>query len=180
MEEGEIEKNIVNINKSALGKLLVALAIIVIVVYFLAGSLKPKNNNLNTAPVPGSTFLTTGDDILLDNTGKPYVILFSTTWCPHCIWIKDTFDSLAEENFSRQINLQHWELDTGDNILTPEIETKVPEDILDIYKKYNPKGSIPTFLFGGKYMRIGNGYESKGNLTAEKEDFKFIIGKLLE
>ena len=87
---------------------------------------------------------------------------------------------MAEENFSRQINLQHWELDTGDNILTPEIETKVPEDILDIYKKYNPKGSIPTFLFGGKYMRIGNGYESKGNLTAEKEDFKFIIGKLLE
>ena len=183
MEEGNVEKNIeeniINIRKSTLGIFLLALAVVIVLVYFLAGSLG-KNNNINTIPVEGSTFLNTGDQIIVDSEGKPYVILFSTTWCSHCKWIKDTFDSLSEEEFSDKINLQHWELDIGDNTLTAEIETKVPDEMLSIYKKYNPKGSIPTFIFGGKYMRIGNGYESQGDLNTELEDFKFIIGKLLE
>ena len=177
--EKKIEENIINIRKSTLGKFLVALAILILVVYFLAGNLG-KDNKINTIPVEGSTFLNSGDQIIVDSEGKPYVILFSTTWCSHCKWIKDTFDSLSKEEFSDKINLQHWELDTGDNTLTPEIETKVPDEISNIYKKYNPKGSIPTFVFGGKYMRIGNGYEAQGNLNAELSDFKLIINKLIE
>ncbi len=125
------------------------------------------------------TFYETGDDICLDDEGKPYVVLFSTTWCPHCVWIKDTFDALADEEFAGRINLQHWDIDVGDNTLTEETETEVPEDIMNLYRKYNPRGSIPTFAFGCKYSRIGNGYESQNDLNAELEEFKFMIGELL-
>jgi len=128
----------------------------------------------------GSTFLVTGDPVCKDADGKPYVILFSTTWCPHCVWIKDTFDSLANEDFADKINLQHWEVDTGDNTLTPEVETRVPAGIGAIYQKYNPQGSIPTFVFGCSYTRLGNGYERQGDLNAEMKDFKLVINKLLE
>ncbi len=125
-------------------------------------------------------FLITGDSACTDEEGKPYVILFSTTWCPHCTWIQETFDGLVNEDFADKINLQHWEVDIGDNILTSEIETEVPLEILALYQKYNPKGSIPTFVMGCSYVRIGNGYESQNNLNAELQDFKLVINKLLE
>jgi len=175
--ERNIEKNIVNIKKSTLGFYLIVFVIVAIIIYFFIIS----GNENNKTRVAGSTFYDTGDEIIKDNSGRPYVLLFSTTWCPHCQWISETFDSLANESFASQINLQHWQLDTGDNTLTPLItETEIPLSMLNILKKYNPEGSIPTFIFGGRYIRIGTGYESQNDLNAEMEDFKFIIGKLLE
>ena len=129
--------------------------------------------------VDGSTFYDSGDDICTDDDGKPYVILFSTTWCPHCTWIKDTFDGLVDEDFASQVNIQHWELDIGDNTITSNVETSVPADLNAFYQTYNPRGSIPTFVFGCKYYRVGNGYESQNDLDAELDDFKTIINKLL-
>jgi thiol-disulfide isomerase/thioredoxin len=130
--------------------------------------------------IEGSSFQDTGDEVCNDDEGKPYVILFSTTWCPHCTWIKETFDSLADEDFASQVNIQHWELDTGDNMITSEIETEVPSDLLAMYNNYNPQGSIPTYVFGCKYSRQGNGYESQDDLEAEFADFELIINKLIE
>jgi thiol-disulfide isomerase/thioredoxin len=176
----EVQKDIVDIKKSTVGRFLIALAVVVIIVYFLVGALQTQGPEpVKTTPVEGSTFLDTGDEMLRDSEGKPYVILFSTTTCPHCQWIKSTFDSLAAEDFASEINLQHWELDTGDNTLTGAItETRVPAWALNLYEKYNPGNSVPTFVFGGKYIRIGN--SGKNNLDAEKQDFEFIIKKLLE
>jgi thiol-disulfide isomerase/thioredoxin len=176
--EKKVEQNVVSVNKSVLGFFLFAIVIVVIIIYFLMGS-SGRNGTVEVTPIEGSTFLDTGDQILRDSEGRPYVILFSTTWCSHCQWIGSTFDSLSEEPFAGQINLQHWDLDTGDNTLTDNTETQVPTEILRMYEKYNPQGSIPTFVFGGKYMRIGNGYERTGDLNAELEDFRFIINKLL-
>ena len=139
-----------------------------------------NSGSLSKETLEGSTFLVTGDSICTDKNGKPYVILFSTTWCPHCTWIKDTFGSLATGKYSDRINVQHWELDTGDNTLTPEIETKVPAEITALYQKYNPSGSIPTFVFGCAYYRVGNGYERADDLNAELEDFELVIGNLLK
>jgi len=175
----EVEQNITEIKKSTIGFYLIGFVIIAIIIYFLiAGS---GGGNKNQTPIAGSTFYDTGDEILKDNSERPYVILFSTTWCPHCQWISETFDGLANESFSSQINLQHWQLDIGDNALTPLItETEVPSSIQTLFDKYNPEGSIPTFVFGGRYVRIGTGYESQNDLDAELEDFKFIIGKLIE
>jgi thiol-disulfide isomerase/thioredoxin len=113
--------------------------------------------------------------------GKPVIRLFSTTWCPHCAWIKPTFDRVASEYVSQgKIVAYHWELDTGDNTLTNETETEVPASEQAVYQKFNPQGSIPTFVFGGKYYRIGNGYEQQQNLTAEEQEFRAVIDELIK
>ena len=149
----------------------------------LGGTLGEISGNVQepvqTNKLEGSTFEENDDEICRDKNGKPYVLLFSTTWCPHCKWIKDTFDGLAKENFSSRVNIQHWEIDIKDNTLTKEIESKVPEELMEYYNKYNPKGSIPTFVFGCRYTRIGNGYESQNDLKSELDDFKLITNKLL-
>jgi len=112
--------------------------------------------------------------------GKPVVILFSTTWCPHCKWIKDTFDTFAKDEMAQgKIIAYHWELDTGDNTLTPEVETAVPDKYLQIYGTFNPAGTIPTFVFGDKYYRVGNSYERENSTVKEGAEFKQVIDQLL-
>lgn len=110
---------------------------------------------------------------------KPMVFLFSTTWCPHCQWISDAFDSWAKEN-SDKIAAYHWEIDTNDNTLTDDAESEIPQDHMDIYNEFNPGGSIPTFVFGCRFGRIGNGFESEDSLDNEKAAFTTIMEKLLE
>ena len=128
-----------------------------------------------------STFTEKADAEICTEDGKPVVYLFTTTWCPHCTWIKDTFDSTVLEYVeSGEIVAHHWEIDTGDDTLTEEVETEVPQEDLAVYQEFNPRGSIPTFVFGCKYSRIGNGYESAKDLAAEEAEFKQVIETLLE
>lgn len=126
------------------------------------------------------TFLQKKDATILKEEGKPVIYLFSTTWCPHCQWIKDTFDKVVKEYMaSGKIKAYHWEVDTGDNTLTPEKETQVPNKDLSIYKEFNPEGSIPTFVFGAKYFRTGNGYEAQKDLVSEEAEFRAVIDDLI-
>lgn len=131
--------------------------------------------------VPGNgTFTQTADAIELQG-GKPVIRLFSTTWCPHCTWIKDTYENTVQEYVAQgKIVAYHWEIDILDDTLTPGIEGTFPDSELAVYKKFNPKGSIPTFVFGGKYFRVGNGYESTNNLALEEQEFRQIIESLIE
>ncbi|UCE73894.1 MAG: hypothetical protein JSV56_12880, partial [Methanomassiliicoccales archaeon] len=113
--------------------------------------------------------------------GKPVIRLFSTTWCPHCRWIRDTFDNVAREYIqSGQVVAYHWELNTGDNTLTNNKETDVPQSERDIFNTFSPDLSVPTFVFGGKYWRIGNAYENQNDLLAEENEFRTIIEKLIQ
>ena len=98
--------------------------------------------------------------------GKPVIRLFSTTYCSHCVWIKSTFDSVVQEYVDAgKIVAYHWELDTKDNTLTDAVETEVPASEEAVYREFNPKGTIPTFVFGCKYHRVGNGYEQEDDLA---------------
>ncbi len=125
------------------------------------------------------TFIDTGDETYKVD-GKPVIRLYTTTWCPHCVWIKDTFDKVAREYIEQgKIIAYHWDVDSGDNTLTPEIEESIPEEEIEIFKRYNPQGSIPTFVFGNKYKRIGNGYEAEDDLRAEEAEFRDIIEELI-
>jgi len=148
------------------------------------GSKKTGTNNSGTGSIAQNsvkegTFYVYQGGIQYEN-GKPVIRLFSTTWCPHCSWIKDTFDKVAKEYVENgEIIAYHWEIDTGDNTLTPEVETEVPQSELAIFKTFNPRGSIPTFVFGEKYWRIGNGYERQNDLSAEEYEFRTIIYTLL-
>ncbi len=130
-----------------------------------------------TAASAIKTFKTTSDNVCTEN-GKPIIRLFSTTTCPRCKWIKTTFDDTVKE-YGDSIVAYHWELDAGDDTLTPEVEKAIPKDELEVFKKYNPQNTVPTFVFGCKYYRIGNAYEDSSDLPAEKAEFKAVIEALL-
>lgn len=117
--------------------------------------------------------------------GKPIIRLFTTSWCPHCNWIKETFDKVVKEYINKKkIVAYHWVLDQGneDDTLTPKKEGSVPSSEMEIFQEFNPYGSIPTFVFGCRYYRIGNAYEREGEsgLLKEEKEFKEIIEKLLK
>lgn len=125
-----------------------------------------------------NVFKETADSICKEDN-KPVIRLYTTTNCQSCIWITEKFDFFVKEyQKQNKIVAYHWELDTGDNTLTKEIETGIPKLELEIFKKYNPKSTVPTFIFGCKYVRIGNAYEEQKNLDAEKLEFENIANKL--
>lgn len=140
-----------------------------------------SGNTGNEQPTIGKieTFMDSGKEIELQD-GKPVIRLFSTTWCPHCKWIKETFDRVAKEYADAgKIVAYHWEVDTKDNTLTPQAETSIPKTELAVFQEFNPQGYVPAFVFGGKYSRIGNGYEQKQDLAAEEAEFRAVIESLI-
>ena len=127
----------------------------------------------NTGNTEGDiqTFKETGDVLCADSEGKPIIRLFATSWCPHCGWIKSTYLKVTDEYVKdNKIQAFLWEVD----------KDEVPAEEKAIFKKYNPKGSIPTFVFGCKYLRIGNGYEEQNDLAAEEAEFRMVIDDLLQ
>ena len=163
------------------------LALVLLAVLILFFGSYAATGYLVSDPTPGNivpdvgiaTFQDSGKDIELID-GKPVIRLFSTTWCSHCKWITSTYEEVVQEYADQgKIVAHHWELDVNDDTLTPESEGVVPESELAVYKEFNPRGSIPTFVFGGKYWRIGNGYESAGDLAAEEAEFRAVIEKLI-
>lgn len=135
----------------------------------------------NIAMISGkatSSFQETGDPVCYED-GKPIIRLYSTTTCPHCRWIKETFDSVAMEYVAKgQIIAYHWEFDTKDNTLTKELETGIPQEGLAVLQRYGT-GGVPLFVFGCRYVRIGNAYEMQDDLEAEKREFRSVIDSLL-
>lgn len=112
---------------------------------------------------------------------KPLVYMFSTSWCPHCTWAKPAFEAAVKDYVKAgKIVAYNWELDTNDNTLTSEKEKEVPTKDLQVYEEFNPSGSIPTFVFGCKYFRVGTGYQRENDLVREEKEFKDLIEKLLK
>ncbi len=123
-----------------------------------------------------STFLELEAAEICQQDGVPMVFLFTTTWCPHCSWVKDTFDTTMRELESQgKVKAFHYEVDTGDDTITEAVESEVPADHLAIFSQFNPEGSIPTFVFGCKYFRIGNGHERQDDLAAEAKEFESLV-----
>jgi protein-disulfide isomerase len=110
--------------------------------------------------------------------GKPVIRMFSTTWCPHCQWAGPDFDAVAQE-YAGRIVARHWQVDTKDDALTAANETSVPDSELAMYEQFNPEGSIPTFVFGCKYYRVGTGYEQQNDHDAERAELRQVIDTLL-
>ncbi|MEK6958694.1 MAG: thioredoxin family protein [archaeon] len=128
----------------------------------------------------GSTFKDNGKEICRIE-GKPVVRLYSTTWCPHCEWIRPTFDRVAKEYMdANKIMAYHWQLDTKDDSLTPEVEGTIPEAEVALFQQTNSEGSIPVFLIGCKYYRIGNGFEQKQDLNLEETELRRVFEEALK
>jgi len=177
----------------------IAVVAIVVVAVIAIGAvllMQPKQGGSDVPLPAGSgikTFKATSSPLDIVD-GKPVVRLFSTTWCPHCKWIKETFDSAMKQYVAEgKIIAYHWEVDTGDNTLTEAVETAVPESEMAIFRA-NGGGSVPAFVFGGKYVRIGNGFESQNpsdvanptselslqHLEQEKQEYAAVIAQLLK
>ena len=78
-----------------------------------------------------------------------------------------------------EIVAHHWQFDTGDDTLTAQVEQQVPDSEEAIFAEFNPADSIPTFVFGCKYYRVGNGYEQEDDLASEAEEFRAVIEALI-
>lgn len=127
----------------------------------------------------GASFKATANEICLKD-GKPIVREFATSWCPHCSWVKETYQSVVQEyGKAGKIIAYQWEVDTKDDLLTEALEFAVPEAEMNIFKKFSPDGAIPTFVIGCKYYRVGNAYESQNNKEAEAQELRFMIDKTL-
>lgn len=179
--------------------IIAVVGVIILAILLLSGN-KPDANNAvpdGQQPVQGQqgagpeaisptapgveTFFEKKNAKICKEDGKPVVYLFSTTWCPHCEWVKDTFDkTVAEYVKAGKIKAYHWELDINDDTLTAAKETGVPPTADAVYKEFNPQGSIPTFVIGCKYFRVGNGYESQKDLNAEAAELKAAIDAVLK
>jgi thiol-disulfide isomerase/thioredoxin len=137
-------------------------------------SLEDKSSYIKTFQLKENASVCTQD-------GKPVIRLFTTTWCPHCKWVKDDFDSVVKEYVNKGLIVAyHWEVDTNDDALTEVNEGSVPASELAIFKEFNPRTSIPTFVFGCKYYRVGNGYESVNDHKAERRELKAVIEELIK
>lgn len=120
------------------------------------------------------TFTKTDDPICKEN-GKIAIRLFSTTKNPDSKWISSSFDEVINK-YKDDVTAYHWQLDTGDNTLTGVKEQGIPKKEVEIFQKYNPQSTVPTYVFGCKYLRIKNAYKT---LDEEKAEFSRVIEQLL-
>ncbi len=118
------------------------------------------------------------DHALCLQEGKPIIREFATSWCPHCAWIKPVYQQIVKE-YGDKIVAYQWEVDEGNNLLTEEFEFEVPASEMNIFKTFNPEQTIPTFVFGCKYVRIGNAFEAQNDKEAEAKEFRYIIDKII-
>jgi thiol-disulfide isomerase/thioredoxin len=106
--------------------------------------------------------------------------MFGTTVCPHCRWISSTFNGVVDEYKAKGLIVgYHWDLDVGNDQFTPTKESSIPKAEVELFTSTNPQQSVPTYLFGCKYWRVGNAYETQDDLDAEAAEFKAVIEKLL-
>ena len=129
------------------------------------------------------TFNDNGGAICTEDS-KPVIRMFSTSTCPHCLWVDDTFNTVVQTYVTQGlIFAHHWELDTTtqtwDDLLTSEVEGTIPDSEIAIFDTYSG-GYVPTFVFGCRYTRVGNGYESENDLKAEAAEFRAVIEELLD
>jgi thiol-disulfide isomerase/thioredoxin len=142
-----------------------------------------------TAPVTKENkFAENGNNICKED-GKPIIRMYSTNICPHCIWVKPAFDSVAKKYVDEnKIVVKHWEwiIDNEGNLmgvnehLTNIISPSLPAVEEAIFKEFSPSGAVPVFVFGCKYYRLGTQFESQKDLNAEEAEFTRVIEELLK
>jgi len=150
----------------------------------LSGCINSKYESRDTSQIAPSSIRTfqliPNADAICVEDGKPIIRLYSTTVCPHCRWINSTFNGVMDEYMSAgKIVAYHWDVDIGNNQYTPAKESSIPSEEVELLKRVNPDLSVPTYVFGCKYWRVGNPYETANDLDSEAAEFKAVIEKLL-
>lgn len=127
------------------------------------------------------TVYKSGFDACTNGNGLPVILLFSRPSCSHCEWVGDVFDIIATYYMaSGQIEAHHYDVETGDDLLTKEVETQIPSAFLQLKERGDPKDVVPYFNFSCKYERIGNGYGKTDDIAAEGEEIRKVIETLIQ
>lgn len=127
------------------------------------------------------TIYKSGRDACTNEKGRPVVLLFSSSSCSHCEWVGEIFDPIVKAYMADGlIEAHHYDINTGDDLLTAEVETQIPPDYLQLKTDGDPRGLIPYFNFGCKYERVGNGHEKTDDAAAEGEEFCTVIETLIQ
>lgn len=146
-------------------------------------SIQEASSSTAVDPLDGvsfPTFYSTGLDACTSDDGKPVIFLFSSSTCSHCEWVGDIFDFIAMYYVSSgSIVAHHYDLTSGDDLLTAEIETEIPSEYLQIKENGDPKGLVPYFNFNCQFERIGNGYEATDDSVAEAAEIRQVIESLI-
>ncbi len=124
-----------------------------------------------------ASFSITNRNICYEN-GLPIIRVYCTSTSPHCNWIKPAFMKIAKA-YKGKVEARFWYLDTGDDLMTEQKESKLPIEEKELYYQFNPNRTVPTFIFGCKFYRVGNIYEGDNELTKEEADFRAVIEALL-
>jgi len=119
-----------------------------------------STSTTTTTLVEIKTFTDNGGAVETKN-GKPVVRMYSTTWCPHCRWVKDAYETTVKEYVDKgEVIAYHWELDIDDDTLRPE-KIPVPQSEKNLFKKFNPRG-------GGEFQRSSSAPNTTASETAMK------------
>ena len=91
------KKKIFSITNIVIG--IFALIIIIWVLNGIGESNKIKDSSFDIGNLGSSKVLTydSKNNEICKSNGKPIVRLFSTTWCPHCQWIDETYERVVQE-----------------------------------------------------------------------------------
>ena len=134
-------------------------------------------------PFDGISFHTvykSGLDVCTNLGGQPVISLFTSPTCAHCEWVSEIYDTVVRRYMEEgAIEAHHYNLHTKDDLLTEEVETEIPEEILDLYHRGSPKDLVPYFNFSCKYERVSNGYETTKDTEAEANELMEVIETLI-
>ena len=100
--------------------------------------------------------------------------LYTTSFCEVCDESGRLFQDLVIDFIiDESIQARHWSLDSGDNLLTLKEEKGVPEEEVEIFKKYSPKKLVPAIVLGCKYKYVGKFGAEEG------DEFKSILKSII-
>ena len=193
-EETETEeKETTEIPKSGISqKTIMALGVVIIfsvvaVIFFFSIELPPTGQltmtGLDAVDTGEITTFSAYEMNICTDGGKPTVIQFSISTCPHCIWAGDAFRAAVKPYVAEgKISAYLWHLDTGDNLLTEVIETKdaLPKKHLQIFSHFDKQQQVPFFVMGCRYYRLGTAYEIEGGKEKEVAEMKAVIEQVIK
>ena len=147
----------------------------------VSATLDNENNEKADSPVKQfSTFKATGNKIYKNSKGQPVILLFTRVGCHFCEWVEETFKEVVSEYVEKGlIEAHHYDFNTKDDFLTPQVEMSIPQDYVKQFEFENSNSSTPYFSFGGMYYRRGAGYFDQDDLYAEEMEMKQVIDELL-
>ncbi|MBN1386556.1 peptidylprolyl isomerase [Candidatus Woesearchaeota archaeon] len=127
-----------------------------------------------------TTFQQVDPSVCTDEDNRTIVRLYTVSYQEASQFAEAAFRQ-ALERFDRsgELSAYVWQVDTNDDVMTPELESAIPQEELDLFRKYNPGNSVPAYLIGCKYLRIGNGHWENKDMASETLEIEAMFDEII-